>query len=239
MHEADNTYSIRSTCLCYWLDQFLMLVLIAWILSELSTFHWICLLFILLILVGVQLPLCIVLYPRKLQSVFWSQVEYKIVSFYLLVKMNVSFHPKVDCSLCVWFSYPKNSILLSDLWCMVWIKSCLHVNSNLEIFCLNWNNLEIINCIKILAAKSNSDCLKSLQTKFHVHPHKDERKHSFLVTSPGVEKCFFLWCTIFLSPWQQRPSNINFWIDLEKSFQKMYAFITILPFLVSEIELFK
>ena len=30
-----------------------------WISSEFSMFHWICLLFILLLLVGVELPLCI------------------------------------------------------------------------------------------------------------------------------------------------------------------------------------
>ena len=48
------------------------------------TFNWICLTFILLILVGVELPLCVVvtlLYLGILCHVFWKQVEYKIVCF--------------------------------------------------------------------------------------------------------------------------------------------------------------
>ena len=75
---------------------------------------------------------------------------------------------------------------------MFWIKSYLHVKSNVEISCLNWNNLGIINDINILAAKSNSLHLKSLKTKFQLPPHKDERKHSYSVTSPSVEKWLFL-----------------------------------------------
>ena len=59
MHEADDAYSIRSTWSCYWLDQFLILALDVWILSKFSTLHWICLLFVFFILVGVELPLCI------------------------------------------------------------------------------------------------------------------------------------------------------------------------------------
>ena len=60
MHEADDAYSIRSTWSCYWLDQFLTLALNTLILSifyislDLSTIS------ILLILVGVELPLCVV-----------------------------------------------------------------------------------------------------------------------------------------------------------------------------------
>ena len=56
---ADNAYSIRSTWSCYWLDQFLTLALNILILSifyismDLSTNY-------LLILVGVELPLCVV-----------------------------------------------------------------------------------------------------------------------------------------------------------------------------------
>ena len=42
-----------------------------------------------------------------------------------------------------------------------WIKSYLHVDTDVEISCLNWNNLGIINCIKILAAKSNTMGQKS------------------------------------------------------------------------------
>ena len=59
MHEEDDAYSILSTWSCYWLDQFLTLALNTWISSKCLIFLWICLLFILLILVGVELPLCI------------------------------------------------------------------------------------------------------------------------------------------------------------------------------------
>ena len=59
MHEADDAYSIWSTWSCYWLDQFLTQALDAWILSKFSTLYWICLLLVLLILVGVELPLCL------------------------------------------------------------------------------------------------------------------------------------------------------------------------------------
>ena len=62
------------------------------------------------------------------------------------------------------------------------------MNTNVEISCLNLNNLRIINCIKILAAKSNSMGMKSMYTKFQLPSRRDERKHSFLVTSPSVEK---------------------------------------------------
>ena len=51
MHEADNAYSIWSTWLCYWLDQFLTLALNTLILS-IFIFHWICLPSILLIING-------------------------------------------------------------------------------------------------------------------------------------------------------------------------------------------
>ena len=60
MHETDGPYSIQSTWSCYWLDQFLTLAFNTWILSKISMFHWIYPLFILLILVGVELLLCIV-----------------------------------------------------------------------------------------------------------------------------------------------------------------------------------
>ena len=45
---------------------------------------------------------------------------------------------------------------------VVWIKSYPHVDTNVEISCLNRNNFGIIKFIKLLAAKSNSLCLKSL-----------------------------------------------------------------------------
>ena len=34
IHEADDAYSIQSTCSCYWLDQFLTLALNTWILLK-------------------------------------------------------------------------------------------------------------------------------------------------------------------------------------------------------------
>ena len=46
------------------------------------------------------------------------------------------------------------------------IKRYLHVNTNVEISFLNWNNLGVINFIKDLTAKSNSMGQKSLWTKF-------------------------------------------------------------------------
>ena len=63
MHEAEDAYSVRSIRLCYWLDQFLTLAFGTWISSKFSVFHWICLPFILLVLVGVELPLCVVVTP--------------------------------------------------------------------------------------------------------------------------------------------------------------------------------
>ena len=79
--------------------------------------------------------------------------------------------------------------------------------------------------MEILAAKSNSMDLKSLQTKFQLLPHKDQRKHLFqwhyLVSKSG-----YLWCWIFLLLWQQQPSNFNFLIGLEEIFQKMYTLTT-------------
>ena len=84
--------------------------------------------------------------------------------------MNVFLHLMVDCSeiLCVGLSNLKNSILLSYFLYMVSIKSYFHVNADVEILCLNLNNLRIINCIKILATKSNFMGLKSLYTKFQI-----------------------------------------------------------------------
>ena len=84
-HEADNAYFIQSTWLCYWPDQFLTVAFSARILSKFPIFHWIFIPSVLIILVGVELLLCVVviLYPRTLQSVFWNQIEDKIVLFYL------------------------------------------------------------------------------------------------------------------------------------------------------------
>ena len=115
--------------------------------------------------------------------------------------MNVVFHLKEGCSeiLCLGFSNPKNSILLPNFSYMLWIKSYLYVNTSVEISYLNWNNLRIINCIKILAAKSNSMGLNYLYTKFQLPSHKDERKHSFLVTLPSIEKQLSLVLNIFIT----------------------------------------
>ena len=70
----------------------------------------------------------------------------------------------MDCPeiLSIRHSKAKNSILLSDFCCMVWIKSYPHVNTNVEIYCLNRDDFGIIIFIKILASKSNSLGLKSL-----------------------------------------------------------------------------
>ena len=75
----------------------------------------------------------------------------------------------------------------------------LHLNTNVDISCLNWNNLGIINVIKIVEAeaKSNSMGLKPLQTKFQLPPHKDESKHSFLSTPSSVKKWLSLVPDIF------------------------------------------
>ena len=81
MHEADDAYSIRSTWSCYWLDQFLTLALNILILS-IFTFQWICLPIILLILVGVELPLCVVVTILEC-CVTFSGVKLSIRSFVL------------------------------------------------------------------------------------------------------------------------------------------------------------
>ena len=41
MHETDYAFSIQSTWLCYWLDQFLSLQYDTWILSKFSMSYWI------------------------------------------------------------------------------------------------------------------------------------------------------------------------------------------------------
>ena len=56
----------------------LTLALNTWILSKFSIFHWICLLFILLILVGVELSLCI----KSLHFIFGrTSIEFRLLSF--------------------------------------------------------------------------------------------------------------------------------------------------------------
>ena len=77
MHEADDAYSIRSTWSCYWLDQFFTLALNTLILSIFYiSLDWST------ILVGIELPLCVVVtLSQNAVSFFWSQVEYKIVCF--------------------------------------------------------------------------------------------------------------------------------------------------------------
>ena len=63
----------------------LALALNAWILSKFSTFHWISLLFILLVSVSVELPLAVVV--TLSYNVFCGQVEFKIVLFYLYLSI--------------------------------------------------------------------------------------------------------------------------------------------------------
>ena len=88
MHEADDAYSIRSTCSCYWLDQFLTLALnilifsIFYISMDLSTNY-----FVHFSECRASFA-CSCHYPRMLCHVFWSQVEYKIVCFIYWLKMT-------------------------------------------------------------------------------------------------------------------------------------------------------
>ena len=82
MHEAGDAYSIQSTWLCYWLDQFLTQALNILILSFFFTFQWICLPIILLILVGVELPLHVVVTILEC-CVRFSGVKLSIRSFVL------------------------------------------------------------------------------------------------------------------------------------------------------------
>ena len=79
MHEADDAYSIRSTWLCYWLDQFLTPALNTLILS-IFIFQWICLLSVLLISVGVELLLCVVV-TLSWNAVMFSGVKLSMGSF--------------------------------------------------------------------------------------------------------------------------------------------------------------
>ena len=87
MHEADDAYSIRSTWSCYWLDQFLTLALNILILSifyismDLSTNYF-------AHFSGCWASFaCSCHYPRMLCHVFWSQVEYKIVYFIIILDL--------------------------------------------------------------------------------------------------------------------------------------------------------
>ena len=123
MHETDDAYSI-------WKH---LVVLLAGPISdtstqhidfvESSTCHWICLLFILLILVGVELPLCIVVIPSwNAITCFWSQVKYKIVLFYLIRAI-----------------YPKMYVLLNFSHCV--IKSYGHLCQILALFSMNTHQM--------------------------------------------------------------------------------------------------
>ena len=81
---------------------------------------------------------------------------------------------EMDCSeiLCVRFSNPEWSTLLLDFLYMVWIKRYLHLNTNVENSCVNWNKLGIIDCSKIEFYRS------IIPPPPHPAPiHKDERKH--------------------------------------------------------------
>ena len=89
MHEADDTYSIRSTWSCYWLDQFLTLALNTLIFS-IFIFHWICLPSILLILVGAELPLCVVVTIPEC-CVMFSGVKLSMGSFVLFIIDDINY----------------------------------------------------------------------------------------------------------------------------------------------------
>ena len=95
MHGADDAYSIQSTWLCYWLDQFLTLALNILILSifyismDLSTNYF-------AHFSGCWASFaCSCPYPRMLCHVFWSQVEYKIVCFIweIITRLKISCCP--------------------------------------------------------------------------------------------------------------------------------------------------
>ena len=94
MHEADDAYSIWSTWLCYWLDQFLTLALNILILS-IFTFQWIYLPIILLILVGVELPLCSCHSVLEC-CVTFSGVKFSVRSFVLFIYLH-HFPPYLLC----------------------------------------------------------------------------------------------------------------------------------------------
>ena len=81
MHEADEAYSVRITWSCYWLDQSLTLALDAWILPKFSALYWVCLLFVFLISVGAEHPLCIVVTVSQNAITCFSGVELSIRSF--------------------------------------------------------------------------------------------------------------------------------------------------------------
>ena len=82
---------------------------------------------------------------------------------------------------------------------MVWIRSYLHVNKNVEISCFNRNNFEIIKCLKILARKIEFSEFENSADKISIPPCEDERKHSFLVTSHSVEKQLSLVPNMFIT----------------------------------------
>ena len=105
MHEADDAYSIQSTWSCYWLDQFLTLALNTLILSIFFIFHWICLPSILLILVGVELPLCVVCSCHSILEccIMFSGIKLSMGSFvlFIIIFIDIFVHPY--CSLFLFF----------------------------------------------------------------------------------------------------------------------------------------
>ena len=116
----------------------------------------------------------------------------------------------------------------------IWIKSYLHVDTNVDISCLNWNNLGIITCIRILAVKSNSKRMQSLWTKFQ--PPKDERQHSFLVTWPNVKKQLSLVPNILLPKSKSHQTLIS--NKSRRELSENGYFYTLLSF-ICEMELFE
>ena len=103
MHEADDAYSIRSTWLCYWLDQFLTLALNILILSifyismDLSTNYF-------AHLVGVELPLRVVVTILEC-CVTFSGVKLSIRSFVLF---QIHINKEIFISLLFCFSDAYN-----------------------------------------------------------------------------------------------------------------------------------
>ena len=67
--------------------------------------------------------------------------------------------------------------------------------------------------------------LITTQTKFQSPGMKDKWKHSFLVSWYSIKKYkTFVWNILFKIS-TPLAWNINFWIGVEESFQKMYTFI--------------
>ena len=105
MHESDDACSIRSTWSCYWLDQFLTCMDFVGIFN----IYWICLLFVFLILVGVELPLCILI------TLFKNAVTCFLESGWVGYRFVLFSHKKIHCDFWLFLVEQKIS---SDNMCL-------------------------------------------------------------------------------------------------------------------------